>query len=164
MTREIKLRAWHKNWGSFANLTEDSDFMAGFNEEGRIYIVNNGYPDEKNRDFIIQQWTGLLDKNSKEIFEGDILQVDEYFDEDLESNLKKIGLVFFQNGSGRFKEAGYFIEIMLFRDGKFWRKDECELRKARWDDSGNHNTQPTTGWKIVGNKFENPELLEEIND
>jgi len=135
--REIKFRAWHKNWGSFANLTEDSDFMAGFNEEGQIYIINNGYPDEKNRDFIIQQFTGFRDSKGKEIYEGDILQFN--------NDSSVVRLVVFHQPIGGFglkyeEKPERILPIIV------------PLKIER-----------VLAYEIVGNKFENPELLEVKN-
>ena len=153
MTQNIKFRAFHD--GEMKEV-----YQIQFRATGELVCYARVKGDLiKLVGAVIVQSTGLFDKNGKEIFVGDILQVDEYFNEDLEVNLKRIGLVFFQNGEGKFKEVGYFVKMMLFRNGEFWREDECELKKARWDESYNHNTQPTTGWKIVGNKFQNPELL-----
>ncbi|MEI7578631.1 MAG: YopX family protein [bacterium] len=135
--REIKFRAWHKNWGSFANLTEDSDFMAGFNEEGQIYIINNGYPDEKNRDFIIQQFTGFRDSKGKEIYEGDFLQFN--------NDSSVVRLVVFHQPIGGFGL-------------KYEEKPERILPIIV-----PLTIERVLAYEIVGNKFENPELLEVKN-
>jgi hypothetical protein len=135
--REIKFRAWHKNWGSFANLTEDSDFMAGFNEEGQIYIINNGYPDEKNRDFIIQQFTGFRDSKGKEIYEGDFLQFN--------NDSSVVRLVVFHQPIGGFGL-------------KYEEKPERILPIIV-----PLTIERVLTYEIVGNKFENPELLEVKN-
>ena len=59
--REIKFRAWWKD-----TMEKIPDFM----EEYLIEVLNN----DPDNPFIFSQFTGLLDKNGKEIFEGDVVK------------------------------------------------------------------------------------------
>lgn len=59
MTREIKFRAWDK---------KDKLWVAGFN------IPQSGINTEWG-DKVLMQFTGLKDKNGKEIYEGDIVKL-----------------------------------------------------------------------------------------
>lgn len=65
MTREIKFKAWNNLWKDWIN----DDFTI---TNCGNYVYCGG--DRFNRDEVeLVQFTGLLDKNGKEIYEGDIL-------------------------------------------------------------------------------------------
>ncbi len=126
--RQIKFRAWdpeanrgHK-WifDGFA-VSEDGKFLQNMHERGE-------YSGEYGDKIILMQFTGLLDKNSKEIYEGDIVEID------FEGSKEK-GQIIWENKRSRF----------------MWLDN-------RNDDYGIFEID-RHGRKIVGNIYENPELL-----
>jgi uncharacterized phage protein (TIGR01671 family) len=87
---------------------------------------------EDGKELFVQQYTGSQDKNGVEIYEGDILAADHDGGEG-EAN---IGVVFYAAGT-----------FMIDGDGPFY--DHVYGHSP--DILGNHS--------VIGNKFENPELL-----
>ena len=83
MTREIKFRAWDgkKIW-----MVETWDELHGENSE------------------VIMQFTGLLDKNGKEIYEGDIVKIRE-----IENSKTPNGVIEFQDGAFMLKMPADWI-------------------------------------------------------
>ena len=92
--REIKFRAWYENFNEMY-IVKGIDFqreMAYFDK----YNYRSIY------DIELMEWTGLHDKNGKEIYEGDILfeiSGEEYFK------------VVFENGSFRAEDDEYSLDL-----------------------------------------------------
>lgn len=123
--KETKFRAWSKGANMFLDIT-------GFEtEKGEIYgIFHDGdYIGYDKEDIDLIQYTGLKDKNDKEIFEGDIVQVSGHpfrGSIDIDGNY----------------EVGY-NEYMELCCGSWYL-----FRMRHWAE-------------VIGNIYENPELLEE---
>ena len=119
--REIKFRAWDKINKEMFNV-ESINF-----QERRVYKDVVSY--RNFNDIELMQYTGLKDKNNKEIYEGEILS---------NGNNEKPYKVIFENGSFRAEFEGDFEEYSF--------------------DLINIVAQ---GCEIVGNIYENPELIKE---
>lgn len=142
--REIKFRAWcqkDKQMFSWKDVGIES-----YNP----YLLVKRYEDDESlrrnwdSDLILLQYAGLKDKNSKEIFEGDILKWEfekqRFADELLEVRWGSVGWVLF---SKLFTKFG-------FPDG---------------DDCSEINTKGyTVNSEVIGNIYENPELLKGKNE
>ena len=126
--REIKFRAWHKEkkrWLDTVRVFGDGSWSGSLVEErGEI----DGY-DERECELV--QYTGLLDKNGKEIYEGDILEIDN-----------KIFVV-------EYYPAQFVITGEL-HSGELHSKGSWYLREF-W-------TKSEQG--VIGNIYENPNLME----
>lgn len=74
MNREIKFRVWDVENKEMLEVQE-LDFEPTF-YGGRIAIRPDQYSDYfDTEDMILMQYTGLHDKNGKEIYEGDIIRI-----------------------------------------------------------------------------------------
>lgn len=119
--REIKFRAWDKLNKEMFNV-ESINF-----QERRVYKDVVSY--RNFNDIELMQYTGLKDKNNKEIYERDILS---------DGNDEKPYKVIFENGSFRAEFEGDFEEYSF---------DLIDI--------------VAQGCEIVGNIYENPELMED---
>ena len=122
--REIKFRAWN---------TKRKELVYGVDvyDGGSAFEGNNDNPydfDEKT----LCQFTGLKDKNGKEIYEGDLL-LNKWCGNSHGKPVK----VFFEDGRFCFTGSGC---------------DDCDSYL------GNHLLED---FEVIGNIYENPELLKE---
>jgi uncharacterized phage protein (TIGR01671 family) len=138
--REIKFRAWDKErLEMYYPSTEDN-----------YAITLSGIPiwfhpaegtDEKEK-FIIMQYTGFKDKNGKEIYEGDVVEISHEYASRLNWTIiwKDTGFVLY-NGLNSFRNIEtYYIDIEKDNDEYlFYHKN----------------------FTVVGNIYETPELTGE---
>lgn len=91
MNREIKFRAWHKDLKKMFKIGQITleEGTWNFEPNDRDFI---GMSIPYQPSFVLMQYTGLHDKNGKEIYEGDIVRII------VNNNIEKICKVEFKNG------------------------------------------------------------------
>ena len=119
MSREIKFRDWDNACGKMRSINGVKDFF-GLRSDGEHY-----------GDFEIMQYTGLTDKNGKQIYEGDILK-------------------FVTNGF----DAETFITTIIFDKCSFKLQNNRALFYF-----GQSDFTKVDDAIVIGNVFENPEML-----
>lgn len=137
--REIKFRAWDKEnkemydvQNLFLNRNGGLEGIHYWPPPGySAAIVRSVFKGKEN--LVLMQYTGLTDKNGKEIFEGDIVQNKSL------SMKGEIRLDTFSNSLGKYHG---------------W----CIFRKMKIGDD-KISTWESPHWVVIGNICENPELL-----
>ena len=137
MTRAIKFRAWDPE----KKVMYYNQFCIGSNGTPRKMEVSREYIDWRNENWILLQFTGLLDRNSVEIFEGDIVTKNEY--PFIDGNVKPyIAFIIW--------DAPCFCFELKLLDKK--RRGISDGVVQILEDSEN--------FEIIGNLYEHPHLLE----
>ncbi len=144
--REIKFKAWNKEKKLMFNEVLELDFREYDPERKRNWVskVKEGMPEVmvsefntydgegdtnnfiSSKDVILMQFTGLKDKNGKEIYEGDIVKAPY-------NDLCEYHEVSYNSGC-------YFVGVEILSS---FHEEDLE---------------------VIGNIYENPELLEEKNE
>lgn len=203
--REIKFRAWDKKHNFMINADDIhpkvmQELITG---EGKVLEIHESHSyagtdvtyDDISDERVLMQFTGLHDKNGKEIFEGDIVRVrqaDRFEETHVGDNIPL----------GSYTEllepyVKEWNQVVTFKDGMFgldkgdddwftpliWLIEEvqveeyelCDIfrgRESYWEEDLDYLLQEYTlssaeelikylGIEVIGNRFENPELLEQ---
>lgn len=135
--RDIKFRCWDTENKEMLDVQE-LDYADSYNGQPMIRTtMYNDYFDTE--EIILMQYTGLKDKNGKEIYEGDIVRtfaLRQYIN----------GYVKYNNDRGRF-DIGWMSEIEKYKNNGFVGSLSCM-------------TNDYDCLEIIGNIYENQGLLE----
>ena len=129
-----KFRAWHKTWEEMGKVKR-----IRFDDDGNmtkvLFIGKKFGANENIEEIELMQSTGLKDKNGKEIFEGDII-----------TNGQNVMCM------KRHNTLGFYVE----------EKGEVEFiaDSAVLEDFEEDAKEIADRLEIIGNIYENPELLE----
>jgi uncharacterized phage protein (TIGR01671 family) len=135
--REIKFRAWDKNgkkyfseccWLSFC--PNGIRFMWIDNETDNMMVTDL-------KDYELMQYTGLKDKNGKEIWEGDICRVTEEY----------------------HKDKPWVAEVAYVQSGFCFVNRKCCSHCAKLDACICTLDELIADVEIIGNIYENKELI-----
>ena len=149
--RDIKFRVWDKEYEKMTYFNdEDYEYKLPFVFRlDQVLKKDSNYDDYEDFEYNdvtdsveVMQYTGLKDKNGKEIYEGDII---EFSYDMFVGNFD----TFVAKGKVVFKEGAFYVEIF---ENERTTKDEAYLLY-----SINLDTI-----EVIGNIHDNPELLEEI--
>ena len=132
--REIQFRAWDSKKNRMYSAEQMGIDELQLNPDGRGFFNASGITQRLSEYYpwiIPLQFTGLKDKNGKEIYEGDIVAWDYEYDADYDGDMPIV-----KRSTGKAKVKDIFDR---------WQINEA-AREGR-------------GVEVIGNIYENPELL-----
>lgn len=139
MSREIKFRAWVKEtetmWYSDSEKAEDKIYFLLINSSGPYLSPVHHEEYDEYTEFELMQYTGLKDRNGKEIYEGDVVKGKTHL--------------------GNIEVFTRFIGEVKFFAPKFQIEGVKKYNGVR--------EEMNSSYEIIGNIYENPELLEGDN-
>ncbi len=134
--KTIKFRAWDKKNKTML-YQNDNAWM--FMPSGNFYKMEQAGTDMKlQAELTPMQFTGLLDKNGKEIYEGDIVTFHAFTFNGSETEYEGKGII-------KYRPDGLCFVIEEKNDFDWMVRDTSQFGEACFE--------------IIGNIYENPELL-----
>lgn len=144
--REIKFRAWDKEKNSMKYDVQDISEMNPISDFDSFERILNAPTEDEygliidgTKRFEVMQYTGLKDKNGKEIYEGDICKT-KFFGK--------------ENGNGQ-NSADYDIFKIVYKHGSYL----LESNSRQFSASYIEDMAGSGGIEVIGNIYDNPELL-----
>ena len=139
--REIKFRSWH---------TEDKVMLQVGDKYGTTNLLDCCVYFMQGQPVELMQYTGLKDKNGKDIYEGDILVVEDTYKDRI-----------LDDGSGPTEPANHLTPV-VFQDGSFGvdiKERGEDFDKGFWSFIGIQDQIGMALVEVIGNIYENPELV-----
>jgi len=121
---DVRFRAWDKKNKKMVNVRQ-----INWNDRGEIEYING----DEASNFVLMQYTGLKDKNGREIYEGDIVKWQSVY---VGVYVTEVGVVDFQHGCFGIKYKSHNGTNVFW---SFTGKEDLE---------------------VIGNIYESPELIE----
>lgn len=141
--REIKFRAWHLDHLGTYSMHDSEQVMSSLKQ----YLGDSK----------VMQFTGLKDKDGVDIYEGDIVEYSNKLDHHAEfSHVFVIEFGEQDLGHNSYQQTIGWNATRICQFGKPSRMDSGRLSHGVLDLFGCHNV------KVIGNIYENPELLTEV--
>lgn len=147
MNDRFKFRVWNKEQNRFphsffCSITASGILVISQGIEGNKYII-----DDDN--YVIQQCTGLKDKNGKLIYEGDIIKINTWFDKIVSDNFE------YRDED----EKGFALYQIFFNQEKARFEAKCiKYTKVKPYRCFLLEYVPTNN-EVIGNIYENEDLL-----
>lgn len=169
MSREIKFRAWDRDdkimywfdlmWGNYGK----GDGHIGMVEWGlprdTEYMYNGNQTMVDPEDCEIMRCTGVLDKNDKEIYEGDVIKC---ICEDKYRSWNRAGEN--ESLSTTIPEIRESLDSVVYRNGTYYigyhtRLEDLPVNIKRGDNFHGEYENRKHSFEVVGNIYQHPHLL-----
>lgn len=143
--REIKFRAYNKIDHLLCDVVE-----IVFGDDDNYVAVENGKYIERWRfdDIELMQYTGKTDENSVDIYDGNVVDVD------IQDYVASCYTETIYTCVVRYGEGRYYFDVIKAKTV------QSDINGYAFKDVINFEDVENVDCKVLGNKYENPELLE----